>query len=458
MAEAHPLRPTVYSVPDTLLGAANARFRYKVSGNKCCEAEGTHLVRRTGFVVAALTGLAVVVVCIHLHPLAKDDLGRAELKQLASPNSVDARVIEATRYARDWRVQLDQSNAIILAEKIPGSWVTLLERHLVVQPADTEWAKAASDRDAVWIDSSAANRIEPGILRNLLKEGKYLYFYGEGANAAISRHIGLHLPFREEYDEQCKQVGWGVRLVHSPNVYHTSAVFSLAEPDATEVLSAMVQQTSIALSEYGKGLNSAGSDVDSDWPLEHSTCYMWHFGPCGRFTLVKKIYHDHSETDSSADYWVTENNCITGAGYAVCGTRWEVERLCIEDAVEPGSDGSSLRVGAADPQSTAESCLATVPAGGRFTTRPGWCFPTYETSIVNRSSMPYSGYWEVAYRLGSQAARGVHLTCPGVEVAVRPEGGEFGHRLRFTVRFTVFGLVHREYSNLVKTTLACAGP
>ncbi|MGE5483388.1 MAG: hypothetical protein ACM3X4_00010 [Ignavibacteriales bacterium] len=349
-------------------------------------------------------------------------------------------------------------NAIILAEKIPDSWSSLLERALVVEPSDTEWGKAASDKDAVWIDAIVANRIDPGIWRNLLKEGKYLYFYGKGATTeAVPGSTGLDLPFREECDARYQQIGWGVRMVHSPNVYHTSAVFSLTEPDATETLSAMAQQTSMALSEYGKDPNGAGSDMDLDWPLEHSACYMWHFGPCGRFTLVKRIYHDHSEADSCADYWITEDNCITSAGYAVCGTRWEVKRLHFEDAVDPGSDACSRRIGATDPQSTGESSVAMVPAGGGFSTRPGWCFPTYGTSVINKSSLPDSGRWEVSYRLGSQAARGIHLTCPGAEAVAKPEGGGFGHRLRFTVGFTMFGLFHREYSSHVDTTLSCAG-
>lgn len=166
------------------------------------------MMRRAGYVVAALTGLAILFAWLYLHLSGTRDSHKAESGRAVTGNDPGVRVVEATRYARDWRTQLGQLNAIILAEKIPDSWSSLLERALVVEPSDTEWGKAASDKDAVWIDEIVANRIDPGIWRNLLKEGKYLYFYGKGATTeAGSESIGLGLPFREECDARYQQIG-----------------------------------------------------------------------------------------------------------------------------------------------------------------------------------------------------------------------------------------------------------
>ncbi len=348
---------------------------------------------------------------------------------------------------------VDPRHVLLVTSTVSAAWANSIPNIDVRGPKDPDWAAVAADKKAIWIDTSVLGKLDQVAVRALLEQGKFLYFYGAGVTKdAVARALNLDLPFEEKRNPADLPVAWGVKLLRKPGVYHTAGVFARGELDDSHVLSALQEHSALVLRDCTEKGSQAGIAARSDWPLEHSASYTWYYSPYGKFTMYKKLYHCHNEQDTSRDYWATEDNSTTEAGYSVYGSGWLTDYLWIKDKIEANPDGGTNRVVDHDPQNTSSSSTASVSFSAGSASL-SWSFPTNGTTITNQSSLPNYGKWAIGYNLRSSSAMYTQKTSPGIEATVEPEGTRFSHTYSFTVRFYKPGVGNHDESSSYGTTL-----
>jgi hypothetical protein len=158
--------------------------------------------------------------------------------------------------------------------------------------------------------------------------------------------------------------------------------------------------------------NRAGRLKASTWGNYQNFRTTWNLCPYGYFVETSRTRQTLGDGDVNRDYWTTELEQQTSSGISACGTTYQVDELStIADVGFYNYNPTLVRYGPTTTNGAASATVTVGNSGLEFS----YSYPVPDVAVIDQTSYPnFTASWIHNYNLGSNAARGVFYSTPGL--------------------------------------------